>query len=58
MKEHPFWEGLPAAWEVLHESSPPQLDAYLPAMAEDEHDLHGRDEADEDIDALLAKATR
>eukprot|EP00035_Acanthoeca_spectabilis_P015438 m.307333 g.307333 ORF g.307333 m.307333 type:complete len:561 (-) comp16361_c0_seq8:1441-3123(-) len=58
MKEHAFWEGLPAPWDSLHDSVPPQLDAYLPAMAEDEHDLHGRDAADEDIDELLAKATR
>lgn len=58
MKEHAFWEGLPAPWDSLHDCVPPQLDAYLPAMAEDEHDLHGRDAADEDIDELLAKATR
>jgi hypothetical protein len=58
MRQHPFWEGLPAPWETLHSCEPPQLDAFLPAMADDETEVHGRDAADEDIDALLAKATR
>eukprot|EP00041_Stephanoeca_diplocostata_P008829 m.132367 g.132367 ORF g.132367 m.132367 type:complete len:588 (+) comp17497_c0_seq1:199-1962(+) len=56
MKEDPFWEGLPAPWEQLHLSEPPQLDAYLPAMDDTEEGVHGRDIVDVDIDELLAEA--
>jgi len=56
LKQHQFFSGLPCAWDDLHNHKPPELDDYLPAMADDEAALHGRDDADQDIDDLIAQA--
>ena len=55
LKKHQFFSGLPCAWSDLHNHKPPELDDYLPAMADDEAALHGRDNADQDIDDLIAQ---
>jgi 3-phosphoinositide dependent protein kinase-1 len=54
LKAHPFFNGVD--WDNLYKTTPPQLDAYLPPINPHERPLYGADEADDEIEALLAKA--
>ena len=56
LKAHPFWEGMPYEWETLHSSTPPELDAYLPAISPEEKALYRNTVIDMDIDDLLTQA--
>lgn len=57
IKAHPFWKGLPSSWDMLHTSTPPLMEAFLPAMeGHEDQDLRGN--ADVDIDDLLDAAMR
>lgn len=39
LKSHPFFESV--SWGDLHLHIPPKLNAYLPAMSEDDEDCYG-----------------
>lgn len=39
LRAHVFFESI--SWENLHLQTPPKLNAYLPAMAEDEEEFYG-----------------
>lgn len=53
LRQHPFFEGI--KWDTLHETKPPQLDAYLPPMSPGDIPLHGHDDnADELADKMAA----
>lgn len=41
LKAHPFFAGVD--WEHLHETTPPKLDAFLPARGPGDKPLHGDD---------------
>ena len=56
LKAHPFWDGMPYDWQTLHSSTPPELDAYLPAIDPEEKALYRNTVIDMDIDDLLNQA--
>lgn len=39
LRSHPFFETV--SWGDLHLQTPPKLNAYLPAMSEDDEDCYG-----------------
>eukprot|EP00049_Salpingoeca_infusionum_P018634 m.358068 g.358068 ORF g.358068 m.358068 type:complete len:524 (-) comp18030_c0_seq1:238-1809(-) len=56
LKAHPFFAGVD--WDNLAQSQPPKLEAFLPAISEEDKPLHESDAADDELAAIEAAIFR